>query len=1007
MLSAGGLHSVGGGWGWSDFLAAGISDTNSPAPIYHSPSAPGEGAGSPFGPAAGLGSGPALTSGLSITDWGALMGIDDLLADPRFSFADGAGYTSVVLDTGIDLDHPYFGDDANGDGVSDRIVYQYDFADNDDDASDKNGHGSNVSGIIGSSSVSFPGIAPGADLIHLKVFSDSGGGTFGMIEDALQWIVANADSYNIVSVNMSLSDSLNHTVEKTRYGIADEIEALANLGITVVSAAGNRYATFAEEGVAYPAADPFSLAVGATYASNIGGPWNYSSGATANTTGPDVIAPFSQRSTTLTDIFAPGAPIAGAGTNGNTTTMHGTSQASPQVAGALLLAQQIADTYLGRWLNLSEIRSLMASTADPIVDGDDEDDNVVNTGATFGRLNMMAFAEAIWALQPTNAAPVLGPITPVGAVVAGETFSVTYDDLLASADVSDEDGDDVSFVITEVLVGSVRVDGVLAVPGTTTVSAGQTITWDAPIAAFGQTSVFSVRAFDGSEFSTQTQSVAVLVNGLPTIDSLAILAQQASADQPYTITYDMLLETTNASDPDGDAIRFVISLLGDGAYTIDGETAQIGSTLEAGQTLIWTPAILDSGETAALLVRADDGVSLSQNTAIINVNVAAAPNPFATAPGASVVGVDNTDGRWIVTRNEQGAVVLFRQSIGQDDWTRIDLSELTGLSDTNTDVVSWADPETGAARFAVATAASLYVLTPGDNDAWSVENISIAVPGARAIASGMNAFTTIDGRIGLAGIDTQGDLVLYLQEATDAGLEWTFENLSQDHLAPRGQETPDFQGPLISYVTSWNALHIAGLDSDGNIRAAWWAPGMPSWRTDNLSAVTNAPALGGGLTAFITEWGAVNLAGVSESGELTVTWWLPTFGADWRTSNLTGGIEGPLLMPTGASSFVTSWGALNIVGQRADGELAVYWWAPGVSDWQVSSLSTVIPGARAPAGSVSGVTGSGGSVMLLGSDENGDVLRFSWTPGGEWAFEDLTPSLGEQLAEQFSQQLAA
>ena len=111
---------------------------------------------------------------------------------------------------------------------------------------------------------------------------------------------------------------------------------------------------------------------------------------------------------------------------------------------------------------------------------------------------------------------------------------------------------------------------------------------------------------------------------------------------------------------DGDAIRFVISLLGDGAYTIDGETAQIGSTIEAGQTLIWTPAILDSGETAALLVRADDGVSLSQNTAIINVNVAAAPNPFATAPGASVVGVDNTDGRWIVTVSGDGSLALAK-----------------------------------------------------------------------------------------------------------------------------------------------------------------------------------------------------------------------------------------------------------------------------------------------------------------------------------------------------------
>ena len=44
-------------------------------------------------------------------------------ADPRFAGIDGHGLTAVVIDTGIDVDHPFFGPDADPDGVADRIVF--------------------------------------------------------------------------------------------------------------------------------------------------------------------------------------------------------------------------------------------------------------------------------------------------------------------------------------------------------------------------------------------------------------------------------------------------------------------------------------------------------------------------------------------------------------------------------------------------------------------------------------------------------------------------------------------------------------------------------------------------------------------------------------------------------------------------------------------------------------------------------------------------------------------
>lgn len=325
-----------------------------------------------------------------------LIGQDDLLNDPRFSHLDGAGYSVVVLDTGIDLDHPFFGPDSNDDGIADRIVYNQDFISADVDADDVNGHGTHVSSIIGSEDATFTGVAAGVNLIHLQVLDDAGFGTFAAVESALQWVISNAATYNIVSVNLSLSDGSNSSVAQSAFGVSDEFAALEALGVVSVAAAGNLFSTYESiEGVGFPASDPNTIAVGAVWSSDVGGPIQWQTGATDFSTGPDRVVSFSQRHETLTEIFAPGAFITAAGVGGGTATFAGTSQASPFVAGTVAIAQQLAWEELGRALTVSEFRDLLVETATPIVDGDDEDDNVVNTGLGFGRLDVLALAEAI------------------------------------------------------------------------------------------------------------------------------------------------------------------------------------------------------------------------------------------------------------------------------------------------------------------------------------------------------------------------------------------------------------------------------------------------------------------------------------------------------------------------------------------------------------------------------------------------------------------------------------
>jgi subtilisin family serine protease len=87
-------------------------------------------------------------------------------------------------------------------------------------------------------------MAPGASLIALQVLDAGGRGSFRSVEKALQWCITNSTKYNIVAINMSLGDGSFQRVPITDGMLSDELAALANLGIIVVSASGNDFSGY-------------------------------------------------------------------------------------------------------------------------------------------------------------------------------------------------------------------------------------------------------------------------------------------------------------------------------------------------------------------------------------------------------------------------------------------------------------------------------------------------------------------------------------------------------------------------------------------------------------------------------------------------------------------------------------------------------------------------------------------------------------------------------------------
>ncbi|MBX3367125.1 MAG: peptidylprolyl isomerase [Phycisphaeraceae bacterium] len=387
----------------------------------------------------------------------------------------------------------------------------------------------------------------------------------------------------------------------------------------------------------------------------------------------------------------------------------------------------------------------------------------------------------------------------------------------------------------------------------------------------------------------------------------------------------------------------------------------------------------------------NDAVVIHTPQGVLTSLLNAVPNVSAGPNGTAVVAV----------LNEFGQTTIYQRLSGSSQWVAVDPDRDQTLPTPSKNLVTWRDPKDSRFYAAVPTSGGLLLYTNTAAGVWTTRNLTSEISGAGIIDSEITQWKTNATRnnvFRIVGVMANGDVVQYEQTVTvlsGGGYRWNFKNLSDD-LRAINATTPDFQGRLIAYSTAWDAWHIAGLDSAGQIQTIWRGPRMSQWVLSNLSTITGAPALSGGLSVYLTPWKGINLAGVDSSGNLQITWWIPRFEGTWVVSNLTSSISAPAVFGESITSFNTPSGGLNIAARTTDNDVVVFWWVPGAPGnlWRVQNVTTIVSTSTTPlalSGELSATASGDGITSIVGRGPGGKVVRyFGSVTGQTWSMEDLS-----------------
>lgn len=237
------------------------------------------------------------------------LGIEQVRADEVEVDHPHSGVDVVVIDTGIDRNHPDLTQNLRG-GVN--VTGNGTSSEWDDD----HGHGTHVAGTIGAprNNEGVVGIAPKVNLYACKAFGPDGEAKTSDIIAGINWAADDEDHPSIEVVNMSFTAPAVDRNSVYRTAITDAQEA----GVAFSAAAGNASTRVRE---VYPARMDEVVTVSA---------YGFLNGEKR------VITKFSNYGPEI-DITAPGVDVPSTYPGGHYRKMTGTSMAAPHVSGALAL----------------------------------------------------------------------------------------------------------------------------------------------------------------------------------------------------------------------------------------------------------------------------------------------------------------------------------------------------------------------------------------------------------------------------------------------------------------------------------------------------------------------------------------------------------------------------------------------------------------------------------------------------------------------------------------------
>lgn len=264
---------------------------------------------------------------------------------------NGSGLRVAVLDTGLDYSEDLYKDRVvagknvlTNETLNTSKSWQNRSYDKVYDGSSSK-HGSHVSTTIAGNGTgpNGTGVAPGADLVPVKVLGDDGSGTTEQIAQGLEFACGEA---NVDVVSMSLGSPLESVLiqNEIRECLQDD-----DVSAVVVAAGNNRMTT---RYVQSPGDSRDVITVAASDASSL----NSSESAYFSAVGPDPDTDVNP------DVAAPGMKVT-ATVGSENRTLSGTSMATPVVSGHILLALEAQPDLVG---NPVELETYLTDRADPM-----------------------------------------------------------------------------------------------------------------------------------------------------------------------------------------------------------------------------------------------------------------------------------------------------------------------------------------------------------------------------------------------------------------------------------------------------------------------------------------------------------------------------------------------------------------------------------------------------------------------------------------------------------------